>query len=821
MNLRICFLLAVSGWMGAPAFSAPAASRPATASQPDDGRVAHGPRRGAIVLACVPGSQAQREHVEPGDIITHVAGQEVTSQRDIGAESGQRRNSEREVVIHSRNGRRAVVFGPGALGVWLADYDEAYGQPLVEALRLFHDRRYPEACSRFREAIAAGLPFKADSFVQPLYGVSCYYAGDEAAAREQFESFAKSDPKGEGWRALHFNLPGAAPMDGHLYLYVSRRALEERPDDVDVALNVPVELCSRQSRYCEAIVRSWTVLSRTPRVVSDYGEGVALNNSQKSLYALGLLPEAAECVRRLAADEGASSLWTYAAQTAEAVGRSDLAIRMCEEAIGANHFGVPESARTWQVLGLLLAADRIKEADRLLKELDPYSRQAVFRAVQHCNTRWGEARLMWAGVAREMLNGGWGDECRIQESAFEVLARQASPDIAELDRIVTARLKNDTDGDAMSWRVYMPVMLDVVRGRYAEAKARLDSSRSSAKLPASVCEAVAFLDQHGVSLTGDREVWRRTWRAFAIPTGGWFLVTSEQRIGRADADARSIREIPLPAPDWSPYDLDEAILVSATGKTVVTTTQRRIYRLGTDERGWTHAADLPRETCEASEGAYGLGVFAPVLDDVLGYLQAPDAPRRNIEWPAGTRHVGDDRLPCVMLSDGTWLACDLKARRVLLPVPLLSEAAAQRVEIYQLVPAASSCEQVYAFTSRGLFEWQPFAGVVKAVPLPGVKAPKPVLYLTDNIAPGDKRLRIALFPEDGGATFLLDQGTGTVVREGCINEAYPETFWRQKSLEAKRDMVKNAMKEAGLKWPFGASPPGVTRPTEPRPMSRG
>jgi len=66
-------------------------------------------------------------------------------------------------------------------------------------------------------------------------------------------------------------------------------------------------------------------------------------------------------------------------------------------------------------------------------------------------------------------------------------------------------------------------------------------------------------------------------------------------------------------------------------------------------------------------------------------------------------------------------------------------------------------------------------------------------------------IRLALLPQDGGTTYTLNTFTREVRREGCINEAYPLTYWRQRSIKSNRGMVAKAMKEANLQWPWEAA----------------
>jgi hypothetical protein len=70
----------------------------------------------------------------------------------------------------------------------------------------------------------------------------------------------------------------------------------------------------------------------------------------------------------------------------------------------------------------------------------------------------------------------------------------------------------------------------------------------------------------------------------------------------------------------------------------------------------------------------------------------------------------------------------------------------------------------------------------------------------------DSTLRVALFPNVGGTTFLVNAATGAVRREGCINESIPLTYWRQKSTEWKRNTLNKALREANLQYSWSTQP---------------
>jgi hypothetical protein len=132
-------------------------------------------------------------------------------------------------------------------------------------------------------------------------------------------------------------------------------------------------------------------------------------------------------------------------------------------------------------------------------------------------------------------------------------------------------------------------------------------------------------------------------------------------------------------------------------------------------------------------------------------------------------------------------------------VPAVADALGGSIEIYDTIPLD---ESVLLFSNRGLVEWRPYMQTVTPIALPGVASPEPVMQVKIWLEGGVSGYRFALFPEDGGTTYLLtDVRAGKVVREGLVNEAYPVTYWRQKSVEQKREMLRKAVAAAGLAWP--------------------
>jgi hypothetical protein len=772
--------------------------------------------RGAMVLATIVDSPGALLGIEPGDVITSVNGISVDSYEDffekaVPLEKGGRkfkirtgpRPARPHLVKKSKlPAERTIEAGPGKLGMFLGDYDGKYGDPLAMAMQDFDrcglESRWAEARKNIEEALASGLAFDDDSMLEPMYAAACYYSGDKSTAHERFDAYVRRNEGGNGWWSLMGGLDHAVTCKGHLHLHFARRQLRDHPQDVNAALEIARTLSWSQARYLEAASVALAALNGQPARPDEACRGVGLNALQNALDAMDLVPEAGEVADQLGLIEEARVQWGYAFRTAERSGDYDLALKLGRGAYQQpTAWNALDSQMAERVLRLCLRQDLLKDARRLLAEYkDPGSMPHLLWGLRNCDLAWSQSQLALAKFARRSVADARFDR-DILVSAFLILSRLTTPDLEELEELTAAKLQENTrtygDGERTEYHQYLPAMLALVKEEYEEAARHAGADKSKDALPASFRKAIEFLCQHGAGLTDDKAIWKRTSRAFNRPAGGCYLLTRDQHIGWSDGP--NAREIPLPEPVWSFDEPNCAFLVSGTGKAVLTVGLGRVYRLRADESGWELLCSMPAR----AERFFWAGL-EPALDDLVAAIEE-GGKRRDLVWPdKRPEYRYDDRPEFLMLSDGTWLGYDPRAKRVLRVSQQLGDMLKTPVDIYAIRAAGSKGERLWVFTSEGLLEWRPQSGQVTRVSLPGTEKPGRVMDATGQYLPGGG-IRVALFPEEGGTTFLLNESTGKITLEGLVNEAYPETYWRQQPTASKREQFMQAIAKAGLTWP--------------------
>jgi hypothetical protein len=351
----------------------------------------------------------------------------------------------------------------------------------------------------------------------------------------------------------------------------------------------------------------------------------------------------------------------------------------------------------------------------------------------------------------------------------------------------------------------------VIRGHFDEAEslleeAKIDSDWSREVVEPSMIEAIHFLRRNRDALTGERKIWGRTRLAYSLPDGGLLLLTRDDRIGYAGADGRTIREIPPPEPHWLCSETCIPFYGSPDRGVVLSVSGNSLYLLKTDRSGWERLGRLPA-AC-----ARELQSLSSTFAELIPHLRASQGEPVDIVWPYTTRRFNKldfdmKRVVSLMLSDGTWLVCDSQEGRVWLPRRLAGQTLGSNVDIYEVLPVADGVDRAWLLSSQGLLDWSPAAGTVRRVALPYEAGPLPVVRASEGISTAEGTIRIALLPEDGGTTYLLDTAANSVRLEGLINEALPITYWKQKPVQEKRETVEKALREAGLTSLREPSPP--------------
>jgi hypothetical protein len=153
-----------------------------------------------------------------------------------------------------------------------------------------------------------------------------------------------------------------------------------------------------------------------------------------------------------------------------------------------------------------------------------------------------------------------------------------------------------------------------------------------------------------------------------------------------------------------------------------------------------------------------------------------------------------------MFSDGTWVVHRPKQEGLLKPKRELEETFNKRVEVYDIRTWSDTGYRLWLFTSEGLITWKPGREAMTQVKLPKAEGFLPVMVSRVE-TPVAKKVRFALFPGQGGTTYLLDTSSGEVTLEGLVEEGYPETYWRQRTVASKREELMNAIAAKNLVWP--------------------
>ena len=739
---------------------------------------------GVIILAVLADSSAEHAGLHPGDVITKLSGQPVPSMRRLRELMEPFDDQTRELVVRSYDGEHGIQILRSKMGVLLADCRAPWGMLVVEAVRAFHEEGPGYAVEPFRKAIAAGLPFEGENALQPMYAIALYFTRDVAGAKLQLEEFARRVPDGRGWATVEdfLGILGVR-ADTRYVLTVERLATSQAGADL---LSVSDYRAFSLRRYPEAIA---SALRATQNQLTERQQGALLEIQRLACDEMRLVPEALSVVRRMREHPGAAGFLGRAAFTAHRHGEPELAAALAQSMYDNKYATRWEWACETVWLGLLAGRfdDVARFCDRTLGKSggwwDPQGIPPGF-----C---WAHARPQWLALVEQRRRNLEADPTII-DVLVQILCMQADPDMKELDELLNAREKYvQYQRPLASADIRLRAEVALVRGQYSQAEAMpVDAGPT---VPPSLFEAARFLGKYADSLKAERAVWLRTTRAFRLPQGGWMLLTRDQRLGLATSDATTIRELPLPTPAWWIADLDRALTISLTGRTVLAASQGTIYRLDEQASRWQTIAGRPWWI----DRDWSLSVLEPVWDELASILT--EAGRKDLVWPDELEPDSRRLLP-FMLSDGMWLCLDREAARLLRPRDAVVKAVGAQADIYGLLPATPECQRVYVFTSHGLFDWRPFEDTMAALELPGTPA-GPVMQDPNRTGTVPGMVRIALLPQAGGTSFLLELASCKVVREGMVNETLPATWWRQRSPEANRQLLKQTLEQAGLAWP--------------------
>jgi hypothetical protein len=757
--------------------------------------------RGVVVYRVVPDSQAARAGLKPGDVIVRVQGQAVTDCDGFFQQTFLDDNDPWRLMIRSGGELREITLAPERrIGVYLADYDERYGPPLIDAIQSFERDRMDRAREGFRKAHRAGLAFTGRDQLLPMYALATYFAGDPPAARALLDEWAGDWHSSALWNTLESTLAGLHDNGTHLGLHVARQRLRIQPDNRSLTLDYAGRLAAL-GRQPESILMVLDVLQREPSGLDAYGEVLSRLTLLAGLEALDLTPEAADTIAWLARTEVRPATWRQVASTAHRLGRLDLAADLLHAvADTARRSGRFEPEASADALRYGLIAGREAEILTAIQELRPEQCAQLLARTAPAHFRWAKARAVMGELARMAMQSEEASDLAVAR-AFDALLRDQEPDPAELralfDRYVqiqrragpdpSPRLLDDTD----------LAFVAVLDGDFVEAGRKMDAAIKGGA-SAFVAEAVRFVIGRADNLSGPMARWRRTRAAWPMPAGGRLLLTHDDRLGLASADGASIREVPAPERSWCTPPGVPVIFLSPGQNRPLTISNDALYALKLDGTGWDLVARMPP--------GYGRNLLelGPAFDELIQAAAAPGAPTAVVVWPPAIQTRGQ-ALFSMMLVDGGWLTCDLVEGKVHWPRAVAEQALGRATEIYEVLPVGGGRDRALLCTSQGLLDWRPASGQIQRLALPDRDRPLPVTTSTEGIAPPAGFIRVALLPGDGGTTYLVNTADNTVRREGCVNESCPPTFWKQQPAAVKRDLLAKAIREAGLKhpWPAG------------------
>lgn len=770
------------------------------------------PQRGVIVYKVSADSQAARLGIKAGDVITALNDRACGNLVEFDRVGKLLAAQPRTLVIRSDQPRRKVTIQPGVLGVYLADYADSYGPSLAAALRAFEAEQMPAARARMEEALDAGLTFRRHDGLQVIYALATYFSGQTKEARAMLEEWVEATTGHTGWTELTNLLPTYHPGCTHLVMDACNRSVALSGGRAEWNLFSAMVL-SGQARCVEAMVRCLETTAGQSWRSNAYVQNAELHVLWSGFWCMGCEDEALKIAARVPGHDPSEDLVLACALFAETHDRPDLGLKLNRQV----HAGKPSeryrSIAAAQIIRLHLLSDQADEARKFIARLTPAEAAGTVHWCSAVHCCWPEALAVEAELARLALRydtpgpGALG-------SSLSILSSQPDPDLAELESICDrAQTAADSQVNASTTIDDHYTYADVamvgrgivakIRGDYPTATECLTefSARAPMPVPASSFAAITFLKEHATRLQGDLASWRNCMSAYPLKDGGYILFTREQRLGCASAGVSSIREIPCPLKHWQPISGADLILNSQGHNGILSRSLCTIYQLNERHTGWEPLAELP-----LFGARWRLEPLSAAFDNLIPLLRAHGEGPARIVAP---EQLDDPpaRVTSFMLSDGTWMSCDIRTGTVWQPRALIADALGRSAEIY----AVASCDQenphALIYTSLGLLDWRPEDQTIKPVALPGVSIGLPVTETAEGAKPPKGMLRVALFPKDGGTTFLINTSTGEVRREGCINESLPVTYWRQKPIELKRKLLGEALREAGVKSPWTADAP--------------
>ncbi|HRR85807.1 MAG TPA: hypothetical protein P5316_12435 [Phycisphaerae bacterium] len=777
-----------------------------------------------------PGSQAVDLKIGIGDVIVAVNNQKISSASDFYKISADIENKQRTIEVIGQTGRRTVTAQPGKIGIFLCDYKASYGSVLTAALRACRDGRYGQARRLFEDAVAAGLEYRSAALLPLIYAHCVYYSGDVAEALsilDECVSQLAAEPKRVPWvdYLAAFDPSKLSPgqnTDGYLGLYLLQQTARKYPEHIPTLGELSRYQQRVLHRYPEA-VSAWLDLIEKARTSGNSGLACAVfDYLLPALSTLKMGTETSAACRYLVDAEFTVSCSTgllkpYSlAEFLLDAGEPDSAIRLWLRTKAQSGKPIYPNWRHQRIIGALALDGQLDEARSLIRRFKPESDPAT----EAMMIGWRDLAGDYAKYARDLLARSPRDPWT-HDGAFTVLSHLPRPDLAELTQIhdrAVALAKAVPESDKVRFLARIRSMslgLLMLQGDYDAALSLLSStaSRGDASYVASQREAALFLRDRAVNLTETPTPFVGTQYALRVPSGGWLLLTRDNRMGWARPDTLEISEIPLPDRAWTPIhgysfdhdhrgdqdpDISGNIMCSDSGKTVVVLGDNRTaYVLNADRRSWARLIRFRvGEECEEGNDVHRswLRRIRPVLDEFAEFMLAKAESVRDVVWFPGSSH---DRAVRVMLCDGTWMVHNQNdSRRFVDLSQLCARALGGPVEIYEISDPEIE-GPTYLYTSHGVLKWLQRKDQIEVLPFPDRTKPAAIFPLINDT----ETATLASLPDAGGAIYRFDLVYEKLTRDAGINQCYPMTYWLQKPVEWNRQQVIDAVTKAGLPWP--------------------
>lgn len=782
-----------------------------------------------LVTYVVARSQAARWNMSPGDLLLAVNGKAIGSLEEFTAEEDAGRREEPRVVRVRRSDScfdmKAV---PGLLGVGLCDFDGAWGRSCWQALKDAQANDYVRSWKQFSESEARGAPLFKSPGLRVWYMTAGYYGRLPADRGAWLDAMVQRIVNEDRLQETSNALESVMPNERHLKSAILERAIALRPEEGYLhqwqAAQATFFCNNPPLGIAEALQALRYPKNRTPE-----GEALALYALANGLSTMGMEAESTQVLQRLARHPRACERWAWAkALCYDLPERRALAL---EGLVGA-------LKKHEELESVLLPSEEQTELMQSLGNVHSYLTEGAMRVAlleqkydvfeealwkhqgwltpSEYQTRWKETAPIWRRYGLALSQRGSLEEedvclASLLPSLFEI----PDPDSALIERLLGKAKappgQNDIDRDMFAlWRARSAALA----GRYDDAIERyrqLEQRRGSNMTWTHAWgfhqefEAVRYLAKNHALLTGRLAPWAKLRYAYPAGDGKFYLLTREHRIGYATADARDIREIPIPEAGWWPCHLSTAIQVSPSGKTVVSLCWGRIFCLKPDRSGWTLlTVTTPWKRWDTTD-------YGAWLDAMASEFVKREAADRAIIYPEFMVGGRPRRDPYV-LQDGTCLV-PTKTEGVLQNAAEgIAAVAGTRPRIYEFRFSDDTMTVLYFATDRGLFKWSITQNKARAMPFRDGSMPPVRFMWEEHKNPQAKNIKVGALPGAGGQVGYLHLEKGELNWAQGLNGVYPEAHWKHMPQAERTALVKAAVQKAGLPWPIVI--PASTQPAK-------